>query len=257
MNIQEIVIRNITIGSGSPKICVPIVAKNRETILKYVEQALEDHPDLIELRMDWFEGVTNVEAQLSLLRDVREVAGNTVILFTIRTTDEGGKLTVDVDEYIQLCTAACQSGCIDLLDVEAYKQEGVLEELADMAHAQGVAIVASNHDFQKTPSKKEMIERLHYMEEPGADIPKIAVMPQSEQDVLALLEATVAYYEEGARPHKPAITMAMGGVGVISRLAGEFFGSAVTFASEGRISAPGQIPIQDVQHILQILHEYR
>ena len=84
MNIQEIVIRNITIGSGSPKICVPIVAKNRETILKYVEQALEDHPDLIELRMDWFEGVTNVEAQLSLLRDFREVAGETVILFTIR-----------------------------------------------------------------------------------------------------------------------------------------------------------------------------
>ena len=257
MNIQEIAIRNITIGSGVPKICVPIVAKNRETILAYVERALEDHPDLIELRMDWFEGVTNVETLLSLLKDVREVVGDTVILFTIRTSDEGGELTVDVDEYIHLCTVACQSGYIDLLDVEAYKQEGVLEQLANVAHAQGVAIVASNHDFHKTPSKENMVERLHYMEEHGADIPKIAVMPQSEQDVLALLEATVAYYEEGTYPHKPAITMAMGGVGVISRLAGEFFGSAVTFASEGQISAPGQIPIQDAQHILQILHEYR
>ena len=143
------------------------------------------------------------------------------------------------------------------MDIEAYKQEGVLEQLADVAHAHGVAIVASNHDFHKTPSKREIVERLHYMEEHGADIPKIAVMPQSEQDVLALLEATVAYYEAGAHPHKPAITMAMGGVGVISRLAGEFFGSAVTFASEGQLSAPGQIPIQDAQHILQILHEYR
>lgn len=255
MNIQEIAIRNITIGSGVPKVCVPVVAKNREAILAYVERVLEDRPDMIELRMDWFEGVTNVDALLSLLKDVREIAGDTVLLFTIRTSEEGGELAVTVEEYIRLCTLACQSGYIDLLDVEAYKQEDVLDRLVEVAHAQGVLVVASNHDFHKTPSREEIVERLRYMEEHGGDIPKIAVMPQSEQDVLHLLEATVAYYEEGI--HKPVITMAMGGLGVISRLSGEFFGSAVTFASEGQISAPGQIPIRDAQHILQILHEYR
>lgn len=255
MNIRNITVRNITIGEGMPKLCVPVVAKNREAILAYVERVLEAKPDLIELRMDWFEGVTNVEALRSLLQEVRQIAGDTVLLFTIRTSGEGGELAVTLEDYKKLCTLACESGCIDLLDVEAYIGAGVLDELAGVAHNNGVLVVASNHDFHKTPPKDELVERLRYMEKHGADIPKIAVMPQSEQDVLELLGATAAYYEQGI--HNPAITMAMGGVGVISRLAGEFFGSAVTFASEGQISAPGQIPIQEAKQIIQILHEYR
>lgn len=255
MNIRNITVRSVTIGEGMPKLCVPVVAKNRESILSYVERVLEVKPDLVELRMDWFEGVTNAEAMRSLLQEIRQIAGDTVLLFTIRTSGEGGELAVNVEDYKGLCTLACESGCIDLLDVEAYIGDGVLDQLVKVAHNNGVLVVASNHDFHKTPSKDEMVSRLQYMEKHGADIPKIAVMPQSEQDVLDLLSATVTYYEQGM--HNPVIAMAMGGVGVISRLAGEFFGSAVTFASEGQISAPGQIPVQEAKQIIQILHEYR
>ena len=197
MNIRNITVRSVTIGEGMPKLCVPVVAKNRESILSYVERVLEVKPDLVELRMDWFEGVTNAEAMRSLLQEIRQIAGDTVLLFTIRTSGEGGELAVNVEDYKRLCTLACESGCIDLLDVEAYIGDGVLD----------------------------------------------------------LLSATVTYYEQGM--HNPVIAMAMGGVGVISRLAGEFFGSAVTFASEGQISAPGQIPVQEAKQIIQILHEYR
>ena len=94
----------------------------------------------------------------------------------------------------------------------------------------------SNHDFFKTPSKEEIISRLCAMQEKGADIPKIAVMPQSKKDVLTLLSATNEMVEEHA--NRPIITMSMAATGVISRLAGEVFGSCLTFgaAKKGKCS---------------------
>lgn len=86
----------------------------------------------------------------------------------------------------------------------------------------------------------------------GADIPKIAVMPQSAGDVLTLLSAT----EEMARCYadRPIITMSMSSQGVISRLCGEVFGSSMTFGAVGQVSAPGQIPVDQLCQALEILH---
>ena len=62
------------------------------------------------------------------------------------------------------------------------------------------------------------------MQDYGADIPKMAVMPKSKQDVLTLLSATLEMSEQFA--DRPIITMSMAGTGVVSRLTGETFGSA-------------------------------
>ena len=90
------------------------------------------------------------------------------------------------------------------------------------------------------------------MQDMGADIPKIAVMPQSKADVITLLDATQEMYTKYA--DRPIITMSMGPAGVISRLSGEAFGSAMTFGAVGQVSAPGQIPVERLRNALQILH---
>ena len=64
-------------------------------------------------------------------------------------------------------------------------------------------------------------------------------MPQLKRDVLTLLEATLEMSEKYAKG--PIITMSMAGMGVISRMAGETFGSAVTYGAAGKRSAPGQV----------------
>ncbi len=245
-------VRGVQFGVGKPKICVPIVERNRESILSYAEKALNMKPDLLEIRMDWFEGLYNVEAVVSLLKDLRETIADAVLLFTIRTSKEGGEAELTVDDYRVICERACQSGCIDLLDVEAFMEEGLLDALCEVAHQNNVYVVASNHDFEKTPEEQEIVRRLQYMKEHGADIPKIAVMPTDERDVLTLLSATLAYKEENST--KPVITMSMGKLGVVSRLSGELFGAAVTFATVGHASAPGQIAINEMQNILDVLH---
>ena len=58
-------------------------------------------------------------------------------------------------------------------------------------------------------------------------------MPQNKKDVLTLLSATEEMASEYA--DRPIITMSMSGTGVISRLCGEVFGSALTFGAGGKL----------------------
>ena len=111
----------------------------------------------------------------------------------------------------------------------------------------------SNHDFFKTPSKEEIVSRLCKMQDLGADLPKIAVMPQSTADVLTLLCATDEMVTKFAKT--PIITMSMAGIGVISRLSGEIFGSALTFGAAKEASAPGQLSVDKLNKVLEVIHE--
>ena len=90
------------------------------------------------------------------------------------------------------------------------------------------------------------------MQQSGADILKIALMPQSKQDVLTVLAATLEMSEQ--HTDRPLITMSMAGTGVISRLAGEVFGSAITFGAASKTSAPGQIGVRQLADVLDIIH---
>ena len=47
----------------------------------------------------------------------------------------------------------------------------------------------------------------------------------------------------------------MANTGVLSRLCGEVFGSALTFGAVGKTSAPGQIGVEDLRIALEILHK--
>ena len=55
-------------------------------------------------------------------------------------------------------------------------------------------------------------------------------------------------------PNRPVITMSMGAAGCISRISGEFTGSCVTFGSGAQASAPGQLPMTELQEVLEVLH---
>ena len=145
-----------------------------------------------------------------------------------------------------------ESGYVDLIDVEIFAGEELVRENIANIHAAGVAVVGSNHEFEKTPDKADLLYRLRKMQDMGADIPKIAVMPQSKADVITLMDVTQEMYTKYA--DRPIITMSMGPAGVISRLSGEAFGSAMTFGAVGQVSAPGQIPVERLRNALQILH---
>ena len=246
-------VRNIEIGAGIPKICVPIVGVTREEILAAAENIKSTKADVVEWRVDWYEDIFDFTKTEATMQALREVLGEMPILFTFRTSKEGGEKAIETEAYVELNQNAAKTGLVDLVDVEAFTGDDVVKAVVETAHANGVKVIASNHDFHKTPAKEEIVSRLRKMQELGADIPKIAVMPQNKKDVLTLLAATEEMVSEYA--DRPIITMSMSGTGVISRLCGEVFGSALTFGAVGKVSAPGQMGIDDLTTVLGLLHK--
>lgn len=249
---NPVIVKNVKIGEGIPKICVPIVGMTKEAIIEEAKNIATLPADLVEWRADWYEDVFSVEDVRSVLKTLREILQDKPILFTFRTAREGGERAIDDATYIALNKAAVESGEADLLDVELFSGETVVEEILNAAHQKNVKVIASNHDFEKTPSKEEIISRLQKMQEMGADILKIAVMPQSAKDVITLLSATEEMSTNYAE--KPIVTMSMSEKGLISRIAGETFGSAITFGAAKKASAPGQISAATLSEMINILH---
>ena len=246
-------VKNVKIGEGIPKIAVPIVGTNNAELIEEVKGLKGIKLDIVEWRVDFYENVEDIEKVKEILAEIRAVLTHTPILFTFRTKKEGGEREVSVEYYVKLNCEIAKTKQVDLVDVELFTGDDYVQEVVETAHANGVKVVISNHDFFKTPEKEEIVSRLTKMTELNADLPKIAVMPQSEEDVLTLLCATNEMKQKYA--NQPIITMSMAGMGVISRIAGEFFGSVLTFGAAKKASAPGQIGVEDLNTVLEILHK--
>ena len=249
---NPVVIRDLKIGEGMPKICVPIVGVTKEEIINEAKNIKTIPADLVEWRADWFDGVWNFSEVKDVLKCLREELGNMPLLFTFRTAKEGGEKAIDDVAYAELNKKVAEMEIADLIDVEIFSTEEVVKEIIACAHKCNVKIIASNHDFQKTPSEDEIIVRLKKMQDLDADILKIAVMPNTSRDVVTLLSATEKMVSDYA--DRPVVTMSMSGKGVISRIAGEVFGSAITFGAAKKASAPGQIAVEELKNVLNIVH---
>lgn len=245
-------VRNVVLGEGMPKICVPIVGVTKEEIIEQAKSLKNITVDIVEWRVDWFEGVFEIEKVKDVLVDLREELKDIPLLFTFRTSKEGGEKSIEKRDYVNLNKEIASTGLIDLVDVEAFTGDAEVKEVIEFSHSVNVKVVASNHDFDKTPSKGDIVSRLRKMQDLGADVPKIAVMPKCKLDVLELLEATVIMNEQYAT--RPIITMSMSGQGVISRLCGEAFGSCLTFGAVNKASAPGQINVEELDKVLKIIN---
>ncbi|MCB2355718.1 type I 3-dehydroquinate dehydratase [Clostridium estertheticum] len=245
-------VKDVTIGEGLPKICVPMVG---ETIPELVVEAnflMGLDLDLVEWRVDFFKEVENVDKVKQALQEIRKVLVNKPIVFTFRSAKEGGQKEVSTSFYLKLNKLIAQTKLVEVIDVELFNDEEDVKKLVEAAHAVGVVVIISNHDFNKTPSKEEIISRLCKAQELGGDLPKIAVMPTCAEDVITLLDATRIMNEQYA--DGPIITMSMAGKGIISRLSGELFGSSLTFGAAKKVSAPGQISVVDLRKTIQLLH---
>ena len=247
-------VKNVEIDGKNPKICSSIVENRQEDILEMGEKLMmKKSVDIIEWRIDFYEECFDTKKVLETAALLRVIVNKKPILATFRTKKEGGEKSIEQAVYKELIISLAISGYIDMADVEVYfMDKAETKQLIDKLK-KNVAVVGSYHDFDKTPSCSEIYERIEYMREVGADIPKIACMPISEEDVFNLMKTTGDF----AKRNKDAVVvaMSMGKMGKISRMAGKSFGSAITFGCLGKASAPGQINVDDLRNILDILND--
>lgn len=244
-------IRNIILGEGLPKIAVPNVGENEEDILTSAEEIVEAKPDLMEWRIDYYEaGIKDFAKLKATAQKLREKVGELPILVTFRTKNEGGVLELNEEDYLNLVENVIQNRLGDAVDIELFHDEKRIKALVQAAHNYNVVVIMSNHDFEKVPAKDVIEFRLKKMAELGADVPKLACMPHSASDVITLLQATNNVHNE---IEQPLITMAMGDIGKVTRVAGQVFGSSLSFGAVGKTSAPGQLSIEDLRNAEEYL----
>lgn len=252
-------LRSVELGAGRTKVCVSLlgstVAKLTAATDDLVATPLDRAAvDLVEVRLDHVVGsATDIAIIGESLRAVRAALGEDIpLIATFRSAHEGGVQPASAEQYAAAVETAIGAGVADAIDIELTTPRATLDSLVALAKAAGLAVIISNHDFEGTPSTTEIVERLLMEQALGADIVKVAAMPIVAADVIALLAATDEFVTRHATV--PAITMSMGSLGAISRLAGETFGSCLSFGFVGAPSAPGQLGATELRAMLERLH---
>lgn len=245
-------IRNTVLGDGKVKICVPLVCSKRSELETQILNIVKYTPDVIEVRADWFEFVFEKAKLQEALEAIRKNVGDIAVLFTFRTKAEGGEKSIAWDVYKELLLHVAGSGLVDAVDVEAFFENGDVKELTAQLQANHVAVIGSNHDFNRTPSYDTIKERLCEMKKLGMDVSKMAVMPNDPSDVLRLTKATYDVWKESDYQIN-LITMAMGQLGVSTRLCNGIYGNTMSFASAGKASAPGQVDVEQLRSVLTLV----
>ena len=245
-------IKGKIIGKGKPLVCVPVMESSKEEILRETRRLEEAHTEMIEWRVDAFENVESPNAIREILNEMKHIIKESILVYTFRSKNQGGCKALSAADIYDIHQVAAESDVVDFIDVEYFEAKNPQKEIA-MLREMGAYVIASHHDFEQTPDPEVIRMLLEQIRESGADVVKLAVMPQNMWDVLHLLEETKRFHEN--HPDHPLITMSMGAKGGISRVAGEFFGSCVTFGAGGQASAPGQLPVKQLEEILHILHQ--
>ena len=240
------------IGEGfQPLICTPLVGTSKEIILSELTNVLAKKPDIIEWRADFFGSIANEDEVVALANEIKAIAADIPIIFTIRSIREGGQpIPMSDSEAIGLNAAICSNTSVEYVDCELSNLPEHFQQLCQVARDNETKVIASFHNFSCTPSREILNQKLTQAELYGADVAKVAVMPQTLEDVLTLFSVTL---EAKSRLKIPLITMSMGGLGAVTRLFGGVFGSSVSFAVGQNSSAPGQVPIEDLNTVFKII----
>lgn len=218
-----------------------LVAAINEDPLIQAKAAASQGADILEIRLDLL-GIDTPEEAADILRKLQSDTGLPCIA-TNRLRSEGGKWEGSEESRIGLLEEILPH--TDAIDVELSAAPQLRERVVKKAKIEGKTVIISSHDFESTPDKAAIRDILERSRQAGADIAKLAVMPNSMQDILDLLEVTLR--------EDNVCTIAMGQLGKQTRIVGPCYGSKLTYASVSNAVAPGQLKVHELKKALEML----
>ncbi len=221
-------------------ICVSVAVANEAEVQRAVAPVLP-LVDVIEVRLDCMRDPHIADFIASTRKPV---------LVTNRPGWAGGQWTGDEQARVDLLCRALRGGA-RFVDIELLAAPELRAQVLDTAARTGAKVIFSSHDFQATPSRAVLEDRLAQMMAGGADVAKIVVTAKDAGDSLRIL----ALQEKAMAADFPLSGFAMGSAGAISRLATLYLGGFMTYAalSPEQVTAPGQLSVQELHRILPIL----
>ena len=216
-------------------ICASIAAESPESLREKINKAFSYGANYIEVRFD-FLSLSDMEEALNIAESVREKA-----IFTLRTPTEGGKFKGSNNERIIWLKKLSMAKPM-LVDIE-YATIKADDDIANYFKSQKIPILISWHDFEKTPSKAQLIDMLEQMRIYSNFI-KIVTTAINITDALRILDL----YQNAAESN--LIAFSMGEAGIISRIMCTIIGgSPFTYAALDESIAPGQLTIKQMRNI--------
>jgi len=212
------------------------------------EPAAREDADAVEFRLDL---ATDPLDQLAAYD------GELPLIVTNRAAWEGGEADNET-RRLDTLESALDHEAVAAVDLECGALDGSVaaadtdraRELRETARGAGIAVIASVHDFESTPSVDGLVDLLKTASDEG-DVGKLAVTATDRSDALAVLSATHRAVESGWT----VATMAMGEAGQHTRAVAPVYGSAIGYAPvdpEGA-TAPGQYDLETLRRLVEDL----
>ena len=216
------------------KLCIPIVETTVEKALIAIKK-VNRWADLIELRVDYLKRVN-----LAPLLENRQKP----LIVTHRRKEEGGKYKGEERKRLSVLQEAIDLGA-DYIDVELAAERSFLQSL--IRNKGRTQVILSYHNFQRTPSLKELQRLYGQMIRLEADVVKIVPFARTWEDNLTIL-SLIPYAK---KRRQRIVAFCMGEKGKISRIFSPSLGAAWVYASlnRSRASAPGQLTVRELTHM--------
>ena len=223
------------VSIGSLTLNRSVIAAIGENPVRTANKAKQLGADILELRIDLLS-----QTPRGVLEELKKLG--LPIIITNRMVDQGGSWQGSEEERIRELLLLLPLA--DAVDIELCAPNR--DSVVNKARNARKTVIISTHDFQKTPDNKVMDGIIRESLEAGADIAKLAVMPESLRDVLRLLEVTLL-------AKGPVCTIAMGATGKYSRVIAPVYGSVMTYGYIDSPTAPGQLRIDELRTVLKML----
>lgn len=202
-----------------PKICLTLTGKTIAEDLKILEK-YRKYIDIAELRADFLS-----DDERLVVRNFPRMAGIPCILTLRRVIDGGMFKEGEASRTLIFARALALTDDSDSknFDYVDFEEDFHIPSLQDAAMAFGTKVIRSCHDM-KNPIK-DIRAKLESLRQTGFEIPKIAFMPHTLDDVRNLFEEAEKLEDNNH------IILAMGPLGTPSRILSAKLGNYLTFTS--------------------------
>jgi len=216
----------------------------RERVRAYLEKT-----SLFEIRLDYLERIE----EKALKEFLTEFQNKASFILTLRAASEGGKCEKEAYERWQILEELAPFGAT-LIDLE-YQLcfKGNLKRIIKKSTLFPEKILFSYHNFEGTPSLKELQTLLKKAKGEGIRWFKIATLTSSFDEAFQLLTLIPFGKTLGLK----VIAFGMGREGRLSRVLNLLLGSPFTycFPDEAEAIAPGQLSLSEAKRLYEFLKD--
>ncbi|MGV8907082.1 MAG: type I 3-dehydroquinate dehydratase [Acetobacterium sp.] len=233
--------------------CMPLISENDDGLFEEAEKAIVSQVDFLEWRRDYFRPgeLLSFDEEMKILKklkNLKNLKGSPGIIYTFRSHKEGG--AYETPDHVRLSAIGFAVAMADYVDIELKSDPIFLKGVKEVLKNGCCGLILSHHQFKKTPNGKEIEEIYDVMEEQGADVLKLAVMPSSDEDMRQLIGASL---KKNENTFKPIIAIAMGALGGITRVVPDLCGGSLTYVAGIGKTAPGQLTVEEIMMLRKSL----